>query len=121
MVYLLVICSLFFICRKNGENSSNDLNFDFEISKGENFQIELVSNPTTGYSWKWVNRKSDSVVDTIGYEYLPGSPGLVGSGGKEIWKFIGLKIGIDTLYFEYNRVWKPNSTVSTKKIIINVK
>ncbi len=102
--------------------SENQMELLFDtLLKGDSFQIELTSNPTTGYSWKWVNRKSVSIVDTIGYKYLPDSLGLVGSGGKEIWLFKGIKIGVDSLCFEYNRVWEANSTVNTKTIYVRIK
>ncbi|MBM4176751.1 MAG: protease inhibitor I42 family protein [Ignavibacteria bacterium] len=121
IIFLLVISSLFFICRKNGDNNGSDYKFDFDIEKGKSFQIELKSNPTTGYSWKWINRTSVSIVDTAGYKYLPDRPGLVGSGGKEIWTFKGMSIGNDSLRFEYNRSWEPNSTVESKTIYVRVK
>ena len=31
------------------------INADYEISINEQFQVDFVSNPTTGYAWKWTN------------------------------------------------------------------
>jgi inhibitor of cysteine peptidase len=102
-------------------SKSNDIKVDHEIAINESFQIELVSNPTTGYSWKWTNKQTVSILDTFDFKYICEKPELLGSGGKEIWIFRGKKCGIDTIKLEYCRSWEPNSTVSTKRIIVKVK
>ena len=95
-------------------------NADYKIAVGENFKVELVSNPTTGYSWRWVNKETVSIVDSVGFDYSPEDDALVGSGGKEIWKFKGVKTGVDTLKLEYCRVWDPTSTVDSMRIVVRV-
>ena len=30
-------------------------NADYEISINEQFQVDFVSNSSTGYAWKWTN------------------------------------------------------------------
>ena len=104
-------------------NSQKNIKADYEISKNEIFEISLISNPTTGYSWKWANKKPTSLLDTIGKSYIPTKvkDGIVGSGGTEIYKFKGNIVGIDTVKFEYCRSWEPNSTVETKKFIVKIK
>jgi len=94
---------------------------DYEIAVNESFQLELDSNPSTGYSWKWTNKQSVSIVETLDEEYIPSAPALIGSGGKEIWKFKGLKGGTDTIKLEYCHSWDPKSTVDTKEITVKVK
>ena len=94
---------------------------DYEIAVNESIQIELDSNPTTGFAWKWTNKDSVSIVDSTGTEYIPDAPALTGSGGKEIWKFIGLKSGTDTIKLEYCRPWDTTSTANTKNITVKVR
>ena len=94
---------------------------DYEIAVNESFQLELDSNPTTGYRWEWTNKESVSIVGTLDNKYVSGSPASAGSGGKEIWKFKGLKSGLDTIKLEYCRSWEPNSSVDKKTITIKVK
>jgi len=94
---------------------------DYEIELNENFQLELDSNPTTGFAWKWTNKQSVTIVDSVGREYIPNTPVLTGSGGKEIWKFKGIKTGIDTIKLEYCRSWEAASTVTSKTITVKVK
>ncbi|HZK93014.1 MAG TPA: protease inhibitor I42 family protein [Prolixibacteraceae bacterium] len=94
---------------------------DYEIAVNDSFQIELDSNPTTGFAWKWTNKESVSIVDSTGTEYIPDAPSLTGSGGKEIWKFTGMKSGTDTIKMEYCRPWDPASAVNTKNITVEVR
>lgn len=94
---------------------------DYEIAVNESIQIELNSNPTTGFAWKWTNKESVSIVNLTGTEYIPDAPALTGSGGKEIWKFTGLKSGTDTIKLEYCQPWDTTSTVNTKNITVKVK
>ena len=107
-------------CSENNK-TVGDTKTDYTIAVNENFQIELDSNPTTGYNWNWVNKKSVSIIDTFDYKYIPNTPVLMGSGGKAIWKFKGIKSGTDTIKLEYCRSWEPNSTVAKKTITVKVK
>ena len=94
---------------------------DHEIAVNESFQVELVSNPTTGYAWKWTNKQSISIVDTFDHKFIPDSPDLIGGGGKEIWYFKGFKSGIDIIKMDYCRLWDLTSTVNSINIIVKVK
>ena len=85
------------------------------------FQIDLISNPTTGYTWKWTNKQSITIVDSINHYFIPNYPDRVGSAGIETWKFKGKKKGTEVLEFKYNRSWDPNSTIDQKAITITVK
>ena len=97
--------------------------FDYIINKNEELEIKLESNPTTGYSWKWIKDESNTILDSIGAIYVPKkvSNGVVGSGGTEIFKFKANKSGINSLKFEYCRSWEKHSAVTVKKFIIKVK
>ena len=102
-------------CRKHPE-----LNADHEISVNEICQIELVSNPSTGYSWKWVNKEFITIVDSINWTYVAEAPELIGSGGKEIWEFRGVQTGIDTVKFEYSQSWDASSIIDSIYLVIKV-
>jgi predicted secreted protein len=114
---LLILSS----CSNNGKKNNDNMKTEYEIAVNESIQLELDSNPTTGFAWKWTNKDSVSIVDSTGMEYIPDTPALSGSGGKEIWKFKGLKSGTDTIKMEYCRSWDTTSTSASKNIIIKVK
>ncbi|MCX8011448.1 MAG: protease inhibitor I42 family protein [Ignavibacteria bacterium] len=121
MKRLIVVLTFFLLLACRSQKLSDEQNiYDYEIKLGKSFTIELISNPTTGYSWKWVNKKFDTIVDTFDYEYVPNNPQLIGGGGKEVWNFRGSKLGVDTIMFEYNRSWEPESTVEIKKFVVRV-
>ncbi len=103
-------------------NTQKNIKADYEVNKNQTFEISLKSNPTTGYSWKWIKVQPSKIVDSISSIYIQdkAEPNMVGVGGNEIWKFKGKETGIDTLKFEYQQPWQPNSTVETKKIIIKI-
>jgi inhibitor of cysteine peptidase len=119
-IALVALVLVFSSCEKDEQNKSDNIKPDYEISINESFQLDLISNPTTGYSWKWTNREIVSIVDTIDHSYAPDTPILLGSGGKEIWKFKGIKTGIDTIKLEYKRSWESNSHLDSRKIVVKV-
>ncbi len=121
-MFIFLVLIIFISCsEKEVINNPDFIKSEYEIAVNQSFQINLVSNPTTGYSWKWTNKQSVTVVDTFNFGYIPDKPMLDGSGGKEVWNFRGIKTGTDTIKLEYNRSWDPNSTVDTKKILVIVK
>jgi inhibitor of cysteine peptidase len=116
-VALCILALSLFCC-----NTQKKAKTDFELSKNETFDVILKSNPTTGYSWKWIKNNFSKKVDSIRSTYIQdkSAPGMTGVGGNEIWKFKGKETGVDTLTFEYCRSWQPNSTVETKKISVKI-
>lgn len=123
LIFLCIVLTLLLGCSKTDIESDTHLKPDYIITVGDTIQIELNSNPTTGYSWEWTNKESVSVVTSSGSEYIPAHVGkaIVGSGGTEIWKFIGVKNGIDTIKLEYCRSWDSESTINVKTIYVKVR
>ena len=70
---------------------------DYTIKVDQTINIKLQSNPSTGYSWQWANKKMVAIVDTTKMDYQASNTGLVGSGGEEVWTFKGIKPGIDSV------------------------
>jgi inhibitor of cysteine peptidase len=104
-------------------NTQKNVKTDYEVNKNETFDVTLKSNPTTGYSWKWVKDNASKKVDSVSSIYVQdkATSGMTGVGGNEIWKFKGKETGVETLTFEYCRSWEPKSTVETKKISVKIK
>jgi predicted secreted protein len=48
-------------------------------------------------------------------------PVMAGSGGNEVWTFIGVKAGEETIILEYARSWESQYVEGIKKIIVRVK
>ena len=119
---LIIILLVLVIHNLSGCDKQRDpVKTDYEIPVNGHFQVDLQSNPTTGYSWQWKNKSSVSIVDTFNFQYIPAKTGLMGSGGVEQWQFKGIKAGIDSIKLAYCRVWDSTSTVETKTIVVRVK
>jgi predicted secreted protein len=120
-ILLLPFLVILLGCKTNAIKDTSAMSADFEIAVNDQFEIELTSNSTTGYSWQWANREAVEIIDSVGHEYIADRPQLTGSGGREIWKFLGVRPGIDTIKMEYLRPWDANSTAETKKVVVRVK
>ena len=76
---------------------------------GHNVTIVLKSNPTTGYQWQVAKPLDESILKLISSEYLADKAELVGSGGKQVWRFKALKPGETSIFFKYVRPWEKNT------------
>ena len=70
---------------------------NIEVQVGQEFIIELKSNPSTGYTWQVANEIDSQVIDLVSSEYKANpnkraelSMPMVGVGGKDRWVFKGL-------------------------------
>jgi len=93
-----------------------------ESKVGKNVQVKLVSNPTTGYSWKIESISPKDIVRSIGSRYEPSEKELTGSGGVEVWTFRAVKKGSVQVRFVYQRPWEkgiPPIEVRTIKIKVH--
>jgi predicted secreted protein len=68
------------------------------------FNITLDSNPTTGYSWtvdfdsRFLSQENES--------YRGSQPGLIGSGGQQLFTFTPIHVGNTTVSAVYKRPWE---------------
>jgi len=60
---------------------------------GQNFDIVLPANASTGYRWQIIGTTDASLVQSVGQEYLSAQPVMPGSGGVEVWTFSALAPG----------------------------
>jgi inhibitor of cysteine peptidase len=77
---------------------------------GENFEIRLPGNPSTGYRWTLVDPVPTVVVADGVVRGEGGRGDLVGAGAQETWTFRGAAPGTGWLNFEYRRPFDPPST-----------
>lgn len=89
------------LCEKdNGET--------FTLKKGMTGRIELMGNPTTGYSWRIQNQVGNSIeLGKWTYSPSPISPTFVGSGGLFQIDFQVISDGMTTLYLVYDSPMYP--------------
>jgi predicted secreted protein len=80
-----------------------------EAKVGQEFEIVIESNPTTGYHWEIVEDSLDeNIVQFVTREYESTSdPGLLGGGGIDIWTFKALNAGEAKIMLGY---YPPSNT-----------
>ena len=85
-----------------GQVTGNVTHEDVQATVGEEFNIALDSNPTTGYMWEITKQPSATVVQPEGSEFVQstGSSGLAGAGGEQVWKFKTLAAGTTDMILE---------------------
>lgn len=119
-MFFFISLSISFLWKGNKPNYQ-DIKADYEIEMNEQFQLNLVSNPSTGFKWKWINKQEVTVVDSVDYQYIEEDSNMIGCAGKETWTFKGVKKGVDTIKLEYRRPWEKQVSAKTKVIVVRVK
>jgi predicted secreted protein len=79
-----------------------------DVKVDEEFEIELESNPSTGYEWKMTTAPDESILSLSGDEFIPADTDAVGAPGSHVWKFKALKDGRTNMVFEYARSWETD-------------
>jgi inhibitor of cysteine peptidase len=80
-----------------------------EVTNGQEFSIELDANATTGYQWQLAEPLNNSLLELLSTEYRVSETGLVGAGGKEIWKFRAVDQGKTMISMKYIRPWEKGT------------
>ncbi|ESL09114.1 cysteine peptidase inhibitor [Trypanosoma rangeli SC58] len=95
------------------------------VTVGETVEIELPSNPTTGFSWMFENRKKDDPENkalTVTNSYVAPDAKLMGAGGKELFRVAPTSPGLHEVTLVYMRPWigpRPDSERFTVRIKVN--
>jgi len=84
------------------------------IAANRSFDIELQSNPTTGYEWT-LSIEPESVVREKSKKFVPHSSGRIGVPGIMIWTLNTKKIGTARLSFSFHRPWEQG--VSPTRVV----
>ena len=90
---------------------NNHITDEIAVSAGDEFQVTLCSNLTTGYEWSTDALIADTeVVKQIAHEFVMAAdletPPPPGTPGVEIWTFSALEQGSTTITFDYSRPWE---------------
>jgi inhibitor of cysteine peptidase len=80
---------------------SGDVGTEITVGVGEQFEVRLESNPTTGYAWQVVEQPD--AIELVSSEFEAPDTSLVGAGGVEVFVFEGASTGSGTLRLEYVR------------------
>lgn len=78
------------------------------VTVGQELEVRLAGNPTTGFSWARTGCEGGAVaaVGEGAYVQRPAQPGMVGVGGEFVFRFRAVKAGTTKLTFAYFRPWE---------------
>mgnify|MGYP006278020313 CR=1 FL=1 len=88
---------------------ARDAGATVDLERGQQLQVSLDSNRTTGYQWLLIDQTGgilQGLADDPVYEEHPNDAGLLGRGGTERWTFRPVRPGEGLLRFEYRRPWE---------------
>ena len=95
------------------------------VKVGEDVQVVLGGNPTTGYSWATSLSDADKTIlqqqgDPV-YAQQSTDSSLVGSGGTFTFTFKAAAAGQVTLKFGYARPWESSQPLQSLSVTVIVK
>jgi predicted secreted protein len=96
-----------------------ETNQKVNVAIGEEFKIELVSNPSTGYEWNVTQIADERIANMTSSEYVPPDSDLLGASGKQVFTFEALENGTTTITLEYARPFE-DSPISRHVVTVTV-
>jgi inhibitor of cysteine peptidase len=84
---------------------AEDAGRQIELQKGNTLTINLESNPTTGYTWEFVESEG-AVVRQVGEAEFKADSDLLGAGGIQTLRFEAVLEGQMDLTLVYHRPWE---------------
>lgn len=99
---------------------------EINVLKGEDFEITLDSNPSTGFSWALAEDLDAQMVEEMDNVYGSNTsdngdnPPLVGGGGTETWTFKALKKGETSIKMKYCQPFDAGNPTEVKTILVKI-
>ena len=85
--------------------SEQDNGTAVSLAVGEQFEVRLAENATTGYHWQRADIDS-ALLDVIRDEPQPPAQAVPGAGSAHVWTFLARAPGQCRLSFSYRRRWE---------------
>src|SRR5579859_4814832 len=107
-VFTLILTS----CTGTTSLSGSDNGKTIMVHVGDEIDIALDSNPTTGYDWA-IDKSNDSLLAFKQMQYQPSS-NAVGSGGTDTFTFVAKSAGTVNLQLKYWRSFEGDRSISQR-------
>ena len=86
---------------------AKDEGSQIELQKGQTLTVNLEGNPTTGYTWEFVESEG-AIVRQVGEAEFKADSDLVGAGGVQTLRFEAVSEGQMELTLVYHRPWETD-------------
>jgi inhibitor of cysteine peptidase len=91
------------------------------LNAGQQFEVALEGNASTGYVWQAQDLDSAYLTQVGEPKFSSDNPDLVGSGGKQALTFKALKAGTTKLTLVYLRPWESVPPIDTFSVTLAIK
>ena len=91
-----------------------------ELRVGDELELRLAENPTTGHRWRLVELEP-AVLEVTRDEFRPPDPSRAGAGGERVWALAARGPGESTLRLAYARGWAGAPAARTFVLTIAVR
>jgi len=118
---LALSASVFVGCSGNSAQNYTDPEEQINTKVNGQFIVELVSNPSTGFSWQ--AEYDTAVIELIEQTYEANKntgEGIIGAGGVDLFKFKALSTGGTEITLKYKRAWETE-VFETWVFTVNIK
>ncbi len=98
-----------------------DESFDkkaLELKPGEELEIHLPENPTTGYRWHLASEET-RIVDLVDDQLKPSSQ-RPGAGGERSWRFRAVRPGAARIELASRRSWEAGAPARSFTVDLRV-
>jgi inhibitor of cysteine peptidase len=100
---------------------AEDSGGEVTVQKGQTLTIELKANPSTGYSWQFVESKG-AILKQLGEPEFEAESDLLGAPGMQTLRFEAVEAGQMELRLVYRRPWETDvEPVETFTLIVTVR
>ncbi|MEO8512867.1 MAG: protease inhibitor I42 family protein [Ignavibacteria bacterium] len=103
------------------EKTYTEKDAEITATVGENFNISVESNQSTGYSWSVGMVSDNSQIVVAGMDYDLPDNAKTGQGGAEVWHLKAVATGTVKLVFYYARSWEKEAPAKTLTFTVNIK
>lgn len=86
---------------------------------GEQIEIQLEENPTTGYRWK-LHDGYDPVLSLVNSQFRVAGSGAIGSGGTRAFNLLANATGTAAIRFSLRQEWEGEKS-ATEHFSVNVR
>lgn len=101
------------------KNTNENIKY-YSAKTNQTYEIFLDSNPSTGYSWKIVQKPTENAVVALSPNvyYLEIDKNILGQNGTQKIEVTLNKVGVYEIIVEYSRPWKSDDKLKVIKKII---
>ncbi len=119
LVIIVLLVSIWVVYVPGGRQlTAADNGKTIEVTIGQELDVTLEANPTTGYTWAVAEPTDERIIRQLGeIEFEPES-GAIGAGGVQITRFEVVGAGQTTLRLIYHRPWERGEPLRTFSITL---